>query len=588
MEIEIRKILEYEDVFKDEPINIEDVLKKYSREVIIKGVCVLGHSYGNAFWRRTPFFSSNINIHYQYIEEHVTNALNKYCVDDICYSTIKTSLELLRIAFSIPYEAYSNTGLKEDFEYDMFRILLKLNQKLFSYVNEGTLEFDELVYFNQFVTNDTNTTQLNSIFRTQSYYASELFDFLGSYHPSTLSKLLKYWDITDYRQYLLTIYSIFSICYNQQQKNNKGYWLLDFNKIQIQEGLFNPQVAEKLSVNIDEDISYSNKGISKQSDNNDYRTFRSRPLIRVSKNIYYVYNLQLLVERTYNSLFFDLKNVWEGNGFIDFFNKQFVEYNLFRHTMNKCIDKNEYTFPTKKMIKTQPTDELPNQPDFYIRRGASLILFECKAFKLNGDLKDAADLQDLFRVIKLKIYEASENIDKTRKNKKKPEPVGVTQLVTEIEKIEDDNFPFDQNIPDEVYYYPLIVLEDPRLIQPGLMSIVNRWSKKLLTEKIGSASYCPIIITSIDILFQYSSIFRKIGFPRVIDRFIKYIKLNAKLNQNGWGWDISPMADFNAFMADSNALMPINTKEERDKNLKAWFDVFLKKITADIMPWPTS
>lgn len=56
MEIVLQKILEYDDLFKDEPINIEVVLKKYSRELIVQGVCVLGHSYENAFLHSTTFF----------------------------------------------------------------------------------------------------------------------------------------------------------------------------------------------------------------------------------------------------------------------------------------------------------------------------------------------------------------------------------------------------------------------------------------------------------------------------------------------------------------------------------------------------
>ena len=322
---------------------------------------------------------------------------------------------------------------------------------------------------------------------------------------------------------------------------------------------------EFLTLPIDEVIPYSNEDNERREDNVDYRMFKAKPLIRVSDKTYYVYNLQLLLERTYNSLFFDIKNVWEGDGFSNFYNKLFVEQALFLNTIKLCLGKNEYSFPTSQII-----EECPNQPDFYIRRGGSIILFECKAFKLNGDLKDKADLQELLRTLKLKIYEATENIDKTRKQKKKNEPVGVTQLITEIERIEDDNFPFDNSIPDDVDYYPIIVLEDPRFVQPGLMSIVNRWSKELMAKKLEDAAYYPIIITSIDILFQYSDTFRKIGFPRVIDAFLES---SAKLNDNRRDWYVSPMADFNSYIIDNY---------KRNKTERDWFDGFMKEITTII------
>lgn len=570
MELKIQKILEYDDIFHDEPIDIKEILKKYSREKIVIVVCVLGHSYGNAFLKSSTFFSSISGKYTQQLNEKVSSALQKLGFDDICYSTIKTSLELLRIAFYIPPNEYSNTGNEEDFEYDLFRVILMINQILFSYKKDGELELDELIFFNQYATNDTNYSQLHSLFRTQSYCTSELFDFLELYNPQIYSELLKYWDITDYRHYLRTIYSIFSICYAQQQKSPKGYWLLDFNKIPIQKGLFYPQIADKLAIDINEVIPYSNKDTDQRDDNIDYRTFRAKPLIRVSNNTYYVYNLQLLIERTYNSMFFDLKNVWNGDGFSNFFNKQFVEQSMFRHTMMLCSGKNDYIFPTSLMIESRVSDERLNQPDFYIRKCGSLVLFECKAFKLSGNLKDEADIQELLQTLKLKIYEATDNIDKTRKQKKKPEPVGVTQLVNLIEKIEEDDFPFDDKIPDKVDYYPIIVLEDPKFVQPGLMSIVNRWSKELLSETLGNAAYYPVVITSIDILFQYSDTFKKIGFPRVINKFIQ---LNAKLNKNGRDWEISPMADFNSYIMNNY---------KRNKNERDWFDGFLKKITVGI------
>lgn len=571
MEIKIQKILEYDDVFQGEPIDVEQVLKKYSREKIVKVVCVLGHSFGNAFLKSSTFFSSISENRVQQLNDKVSSALQKLGVGDICYSTTKTSLELLRIAFSIPPSEYSNNGLEEDLEYDMFRVVLMLNQKLFFYKNDGTLELDELIYFNQFATNDTNSTPLHSIFRMQSYYASELFDFLDQHYPTILSNLLKYWDLTDYRQYLLTLYSIFSLCFVQQQKNPQGYWLLDFNRIPIQEGLYYSQVTDKIAIDINEVILYSKEDTEARVDNIDYRMFRAKPLIRVSDNTYYVYNLQLLLERTYNSLFFDLKNVWKGCGFTDFFNKQFVEQNMFRHTMKLCLGKNDYTYPTTQMIDERVLDESPNQPDFYIRQCGSLVLFECKAFKLSGELKDKADIQKLLRILKLKIYEATDNIDKTRKPKKAPEPVGVTQLVTEIEKIVEDDFPFDNNIPDKVDYYPIIVLEDPRFIQPGLMSIVNRWSKDLLAERLGHIAYYPIVITSIDILFQYSDTFRELGFPKVIDIFLQS---NAKLNENGKDWYINPMADFNSF---------ITNNYKRNKDEGKWFDNFVRKLSSNLI-----
>ena len=90
--IKVQKVLEYEDVFFDEPIEVKAVLKKYSREEIVRVVSVLGHSYGNAYLNSSSFFSEISKKHIQQLNSKVSSALQTLGVDDICYSTTKTSL----------------------------------------------------------------------------------------------------------------------------------------------------------------------------------------------------------------------------------------------------------------------------------------------------------------------------------------------------------------------------------------------------------------------------------------------------------------------------------------------------------------
>lgn len=39
----------------------------------------------------------------------------------------------MRVAFSIPVQEYKNEGQKEDFEYDLFRSVLMLNENLMAF-----------------------------------------------------------------------------------------------------------------------------------------------------------------------------------------------------------------------------------------------------------------------------------------------------------------------------------------------------------------------------------------------------------------------------------------------------------------------
>lgn len=143
---------------------------------------------------------------------------------------------------------------------------------------------------------------------------------------------------------------------------------------------------------------------------------------------------------------------------------------------------------------------------------------------------------------------SSTNIDKQRTKKKKVEAVGVTQLVKQMNLIEDDKFPWDKEIPDEIYYYPVLVIEDPKIIQVGLTSIINEWYQPLLKEQLADTASYPIIVMSINTLFRYKDIFRKYGFTKVFDNFLR---LHMTRGEKSIDWSIDVLADFNYYMKSS-------------------------------------
>ena len=108
---------------------------------------------------------------------------------------------------------------------------------------------------------------------------------------------------------------------------------------------------------------------------------------------------------------------------------------------------------------------------------------------------------------------------RNRKQKRKTETVGVTQLVKSIKLIDRDEFPWDDNIPDRVAYYPVIVLEDARLITPGLSGIINQWYKDLIDKELPGQMCYPIIVMSMDTLILYTPLFHQKGFFAIFDKF---------------------------------------------------------------------
>ena len=219
---------------------------------------------------------------------------------------------------------------------------------------------------------------------------------------------------------------------------------------------------------------------------------------------------------------------------------------LFRNTFFKCLPSNCLTFPELGI----EYEEKDHEPDFYARtKRGELIVVECKAIKMNGECRDDGDYARLLDELHEKIVLKTRNLDKTRKEHKgEPEPIGVGQLVHHIDSIDADTFEWDSNIPDDVTYYPMLVFEDVKLVQTGILSIVNRWFYEELKEKkelVVSEAIMPIMVVSINTLYLYDSLLAKRGICNVIDAFVNE---SATYDKNTGTYKVSAVADFDQYL----------------------------------------
>ena len=485
-----------------------------------------------------------------------------------CYCTTKTSLELMRIIFSIPINEYKNDGDLEDFEYDLFRVILQINENLMSFNSTNEQNLATLSFLNFFIMNDISGQDVRDVYIRKVQYYSILSDFIETYPACDKAKetFYKSVGITKMSDYAKTWLALIALDFEYQKKQEKGCPVIDLNSIQDVDGTLSIPVLDFLSINLNEHIPYSNIEIKNRDNNVDYRVFRSRHLIKIDDNKYIIYCFPILVERLYNSLFFDLKDSF--NDAFNFYNKCFVEKVLFQPQVLQCLNGKitSQIYPSQKMILCDDKiKEEDNQPDFYLRENDNLILFECKAIRINGELKDKSDIDDLLNILKNKLYYSVENIDKSRGKKKNAERVGVTQLVQQMKMIDADTFKWDNNIPDEVAYYPVIILEDSRLVVPGLSYIINSWYKPLIEQELPEQMCHPIVVMSIDMLMLYSHVFKAEGFHNVFD---KYFQKAVRYSANGVTWTFDPLADFNVFMQEKYKLSSQKKKLLFEKSRK--------------------
>ena len=85
-----------------------------------------------------------------------------------------------------------------------------------------------------------------------------------------------------------------------------------------------------------------------------------------------------------------------------------------------------------------------------------------------------------------------------------------------MKMIDADTFKWDNKIPDEVAYYPVIILEDPRFVVPGLSYIINSWYKQLIIQELPGQMCHPIVVMSINMLRPLqNSLFKICSFHHI-------------------------------------------------------------------------
>ncbi len=576
-DIEIRRVLEYSSFFVGEPsIDISSTLKQYSRSKLIRMATIISHHYGNMCVpdNERTLFSDISKKHIPYLNRlfySYYKRLGLHKNQKIQVITYRTGLELWRQIFLIRVDEYTNTVHETDEELLLFKVILSINEKIVSITKrKEQYRFDELLFLTGFLTNDSNNYNFNAVMQPQVYYFSKLIEYIPSNDVLTKAteQLFQNWGINNWRQYFNTIFLLAYETNQYIEKHSKGVPIIpiDWMAQNPDKEFVSLSLIEYLSIEEDSYIPYNDEGVNKEL-NTDYRRFRSKPFVKLkNKDGYVVINNQLLCERLFNSLYFDFSPLISGKkgsvGFFDY-NKIFIEKALFRDTFFNCIPLNCYTFPPRDCEDLQ---EKAHEPDLYARTiNSDLIIVECKAIKMNGENRDDGDYVRLLDELHEKIVLKTRNIDKNRKAYKgKPEPIGVGQLVDHIDSIDADTFIWDKKIPDNVRYYPILVFEDVKLVQRGILSMVNRWFYEELKKKQElklSEAIMPIMVVSINTLYLYNSLLLKRRLTKVINDFVR---ANAKYDNATSQYLISSTADFDEYLR----MNKFNKKNDVSKWLK--------------------
>lgn len=545
------EIIDFEKVFEGE--NSEDYLKKI--EDIPKRLLVevasffvsanpdnelvkdYKHFLSKLFGNENNKLSNEINdklVEYKKEKSKTIGILNP-----------RTSLKLFETVLTQNQEDREISD--KDLEILIFKIYLALNTQLNKNDNliiESTKKFSQypdlicLAIGNSLPISDISNYNLKSVFVGQILKAIFLFEFLSTQDSSQtlLENFYARFKVTDYKGFLQ---KIFPIAFFVISAKLEGAMTVDVKNDENYES--NIEFLDNLAVS---KIDYVDNDI-------DYLTLRTNPLYKLSDTSYRVISPLFAIEKIFNGLYFLLKEINDAfdktsrinlRQLITFeFSEKYLLYKIIERTYKK-----KYFKLSGEQMKT------PGAPDYYIRNGNKVFLFESKDILIRADIKESYDFEQYEKALKEKLYFETDG--------KKESPKAVRQLTNFAKSLLNGNFDEDKNYkPNSIRIYPIILLHNRQLDILGLNNLINIWFEleKDEIEKTGLSTKNlrrPTII-HIDTLLVMHEQFAsgKYQLDELLDEYQKVIignqlkKKKFKTEQEMMQTVLDQLASFNMF-----------------------------------------
>lgn len=173
-------------------------------------------------------------------------------------------------------------------EYNLFKVLLTLNEEIvdFTHKDDG-YTLDELLFFNQFLTNDINNFDFQRALQPQLYYVHNLTQLCeqNEVMRNASKVLFEKWGKESWKQYVATLIYFANETKKYRKEQQGGVPIINLSKLKESDktGLFSDTLVDALSIDEDEYIPFDDPELKQSEWNIDYRAFRSKPFIRFKK-----------------------------------------------------------------------------------------------------------------------------------------------------------------------------------------------------------------------------------------------------------------------------------------------------------------
>jgi len=267
----------------------------------------------------------------------------------------------------------------------------------------------------------------------------------------------------------------------------------------------------------------------------DFRTLREYPVYKSDKTTFTFLFTNFLADKMYMGMLFDFARIVPLGGFNEMnFGKlkndlgnDFSEHVLFYRTMRRCFGRFGQVHISGEELKKRL---LIAEPDFYIRDGRKVLLFEFKDVLLRADVKNSSDATSIRE-------ELTEKLDLSTKERTKAQPKATRQLLNSIQVLLSGDYRslgIDDCDPETLMIYPVLVHTDAALETSG----VNYFLKEKLNGLIADAGLPKsrikdLAVVHIDMLLSIQDLFNhnKVTLTTCINDFIAFTKEGGVLNQ---------------------------------------------------------
>lgn len=516
-------IAEYKEVLGEDPKELHHYLKGISRSSILHaGAYLLGFkTQKSAYQDYRELIKMFFRTENAEFADKMLTGLNKLKAKsqaEIVVINPQASLNLFQYAFENLTDEETQSAV--EVEQNIFLAYLALNQFgtqkesiAFSSSKKAPahLQLAAMFFSQSYPYSDIVNYDEVELFTGQIVKAILLFEYLESNDKTKplLSAFLKHYKCESWKEYL---HKLLPIVLSVMNKDREAHVDLDVKEDKDFDA--NCEFIDKLIVD-------DNEGLKDY----DFKKLRDKPLYKVKPGLYRIIYSLFVLEKVFKGLYFKLAEINKTlpstekiKDLHSLYSDEFSERTLLYKVLEGIYESRYIEFNGQQMKDAG----LDAEPDYYIRKGNSIFLFESKDFLIRAEIKTSYDYALLEDAFKKKLYSDTG-------------PKAVLQIINNIKRVLQMAMVVDTSYKaTSVYIYPIVIVHDHQYDVIGLNKIVNDWFigevEKLKTAGLPTHRIQPLVILGIDTLIFNQDLLRerKLKLEELIDAYQKHIQLDTK------------------------------------------------------------